>query len=80
MLPVTLVSKIVQVVQGCPVLVIAFSHCLEADNSWFSFVKYGRYSCVSRFRGAGAVVFLLAQRGKTAHGGGYGSRSPPVSA
>ena len=24
------------------------------------------------------VVFLLAQRGKTARGGGYGSRSPPI--
>jgi hypothetical protein len=24
------------------------------------------------------MVFLLALRGKTAHGGGYGSRSPPV--
>ena len=28
--------------------------------------------------GAGVVVSLLALRGKTAHGGGYGSRSPQV--
>ena len=27
--------------------------------------------------GAGVVVSLVALRGKTAHGGGYGSRSPP---
>jgi hypothetical protein len=25
------------------------------------------------------MIFLLALRGKTAHGGGYGSRSPPVT-
>jgi hypothetical protein len=28
------------------------------------------------FGGAGVDILLLAQRGKTAHGGGYGSRSP----
>ena len=34
--------------------------------------------CVLGAGGAGAdSLFLLAQRGKTAHGGGYGSRSPP---
>jgi hypothetical protein len=33
--------------------------------------------CVYRsFGGAGVDILLLAQRGKTAHGGGYGSRSP----
>ena len=39
MLPVTLASKVVQVVQGCPVPVIALSHCLEADRSWFSLLN-----------------------------------------
>ena len=33
-------------------------------------------ACVEIFRGAGVDILLLALRGKTAHGGGYGSRSP----
>ena len=35
-------------------------------------------ACVN-LRGAGVDILLLALRGKTAHGGGYGSRSPRVS-
>ena len=37
------------------------------------YVHLSEYLCMYRFRRAGVGVFLLALRGKTAHGGGYGS-------
>ena len=45
---------------------------------WLGWVFVRVRVCVNlNLRGAGVDILLLALRGKTAHGGGYGSRSPP---